>query len=152
MNYSRHHCEAPDCSYYALHCPDCGEKALIDLEAGWMTCPTCGKEEYLPATECMRQRAYQVLAITGQSIEDWRARGKQLDRRFHFRWMTTLGYLHPVAYAAIVWADHFAYEQGLSAEEAVAEILLDTPELQRQFDAHPELFRTDGVPFTEDWF
>jgi hypothetical protein len=153
-------CGLADC-ICALHCPYCGQRPIVlDVEVRRMRCPTCGQEEDLVPPEMIAMRHRQVLALSGRTIREWKAKAQQLSPRFHHRWRSTLHYLDPATSAALSRMDdlitvyavpgQFPYDDELFLIRGKAARRL----FQRWLDANPTLSPVgDGDPtYLDDWF
>jgi hypothetical protein len=114
-------CPDPECPYWVLHCPYCGTTDIfLDAHEVHMDCPACRKGEVLPAAEFIQMRHRQVQDLTGRTIADWKARARQLAAPMRWRWRTAMGYLDPVASAAISRCDDLMLD-GLTYVDAMAQ-------------------------------
>jgi hypothetical protein len=143
-------CGKPDCPYCLLHCPHCGAET-ITIDDDGIRCRACGaSEDPPPAIDFIRARQRQVLALTGQPLAYWKARGQSLAVPLCYRWRSTLAYLNPVACALLSHVDDLQL-QGWTEAAALAQAEQDRAEMSELAAANPKAMRLDLV-FLDDWF
>jgi ferredoxin len=154
------HCKNETCGYCALHCPYCGEHALLldREEMRRMRCSRCGQEESLPPPTFLELRPRQVLAISGRSIGHWRAQATHLSPHFQYRWRSTLQYLDPASSGAISYVDdlvcRYLHQMPLDDEIYLLRGRMARRVFQRLLEADPASApvgrETEAYP--DDWF
>jgi hypothetical protein len=149
-------CGESDCILCALHCPYCGQWPIVlhgEGKTGQARCPTCGQAEDLPHPKMIELRHRQVPALSGRTIPEWKAQGRQLGTEFHHRWRRTLDYLDPAASAALSFADDLMIH-GYPEDQAINLAREAKRDLQDHINTHPgvvDIGRQDLV-YPEDWF
>jgi hypothetical protein len=119
-----------------------------------MTCRVCGESEEVPPLELIQLEDRLARAISGHSIQDWKAKARQLATIFHRRWRSTMCYLDPASSGAISHA-HDLMIRGMPENEAIPRAKLARVILQRAIDADPTLAtapQPDDPAFLDDWF
>jgi hypothetical protein len=148
-------CGEPGCLFYALHCPYCGQWPLVfaDERHGQVECPACGQAEDLLHPQMIELRHRQVPALSGRTIPEWKAQGRQLGAEFHHRWRRTMDYVDPAASAALSHADDLMIH-GYPEDQAIKLAREAKPELPQHIDANPQVLRIgrDNLVYPEDWF
>ena len=91
-----------ECPWDTLHCPYCGSHDITrggDKEM--MTCRACGESKEIPPLELIQLEDRLARAISAPSIQDRKAKARQLTTIVHRRWRSTMCYLDPASSAAI---------------------------------------------------
>jgi len=147
-------CGEPDCILCTLHCPYCGQWPIVftNEARGLVQCPACGQEEALLPAQMIDLRHRQVPALSGRTISEWKAQGRQLGAEFHHPWRRTMDYLEPASSAALSYADDLMVH-GYPEEQAIKLAREANPELQQYIDVNPQVLRRrDNLVYPEDWF
>jgi ribosomal protein S27E len=150
------HCLDPERLYCALHCPYCGnEHVMLDLPEQRVSCPSCGHAETLAHSAFILRRRQQVMELSGFTVQEWKAKARQLSTRFRYRWRSAMSYLSPAVSAALSRCDDLVI-CGWTEEEAMLRAKADLPELERFVAANPQAgsdWAEENAPtFLEDWF
>jgi hypothetical protein len=144
-----------ECPLDTIHCPYCGSQDIArGVGKELMICRACGESEEIPPLELIQLEDRLARAISGQSIQDWKAKAKRLTTVFHRRWRSTMCYLDPVSSAAISHA-HDLMIRGMREDDAIPRVKLARVMLQRVIDADPALApapQPDDSAFLDDWF
>jgi hypothetical protein len=144
-----------ECPLETIHCPYCGSQDIargVDKEL--MTCRACGESEEIPPLELIQLEDRLARAISGHSIQDWKAKARQLATIFHRRWRSTMCYLDPASSGAISHA-HDLMIRGMREEDADPRAQVARVILQRAIDADPALAsipQPHDSAFLDDWF
>jgi ribosomal protein S27E len=154
-------CGRPDCIFCAIHCPYCGQWPIVlEVEDRRMCCPTCGRTEDLVHPKMIVMRHRQVLALTGRSIPEWKAKARQLSPRLRHRWRSALNYLDPATSAALSRMDDLYCVYGdahmFPAEDELYVLRGKAARrlFQRLLEANPALSSADGgdLAYVDDWY
>ena len=75
-----------ECPLNLLHCPYCGSQDIAEaVDKELITCRACGASEEMPTLELIQLEDRLARAISGHSIQAWKAKARSLATVFHRR-------------------------------------------------------------------